>query len=249
MTRSIEDARLIYHQMGPAAWNMAVDEMLLRRAEASRSVTLRIYAWSQPTLSLGYFQNAGDRAGHAASLRCPVVRRSTGGGAIVHDAELTYSLVIPPSLRGNADHQSYYRTCHHALIKGLGDQGVTAHRCDAIDLNRTDRFLCFERRSAGDVLIGEHKIGGSAQRQHRRSLLQHGTFLWRSSPAAPEIPGVQDLASGPVDINQVISAWLDDLADQFLVRWTECALAGPEIAEAREIARAKYASEKWTLRR
>ncbi len=87
--------RLLIDPPGAGAWNMAVDEMLLEWSAAQGGCCLRLYGWREATLSLGYFQEYADRAGHGPSRNCPVVRRLTGGGAIVHDAELTYSLVVP----------------------------------------------------------------------------------------------------------------------------------------------------------
>ena len=72
------------------AWNMAVDEVLWRWSAAAGRCCWRFYRWEEPTLSLGYFQSYDDRARHAASQGCPVVRRPSGGGAIVHDKEKGY---------------------------------------------------------------------------------------------------------------------------------------------------------------
>ena len=74
---------------------MAVDEAILLSAADRGEATLRLYQWSRPTLSLGYFQKAADRSVHAASLDWEWVRRSTGGGAIMHHHEATYSLAVP----------------------------------------------------------------------------------------------------------------------------------------------------------
>src|SRR5438445_617792 len=82
--------RLIHDLPGDGPWNMAVDEALLEDAARSGRPTLRFYGWAEPTLSLGYFQPYAQRASHPPSSRCAVVRRPTGGGAILHDAELTY---------------------------------------------------------------------------------------------------------------------------------------------------------------
>jgi len=96
---SVTPARVIFDSAGDGAWNMAVDQALLMSAEQDGMVTLRLYAWAQPTLSLGYFQKHADRQLHTASATCPLVRRRSGGGAILHDQELTYSLAIPSSHR------------------------------------------------------------------------------------------------------------------------------------------------------
>src|SRR5687767_6703039 len=95
-------ARLIIDPPAEGSWNMAVDEALLESAADSGEITLRFYEWSRATLSLGYFQSHAERSGHTASLACPMVRRSTGGGAIVHDQELTYSLVVPMDGRSHS---------------------------------------------------------------------------------------------------------------------------------------------------
>ncbi|MEM6330787.1 MAG: lipoate--protein ligase family protein, partial [Planctomycetota bacterium] len=91
----MQPCRLIVDPPQPGARNMAVDEALLDAAAAGAGATLRLYRWSSPTLSLGYFQPLAARAAHPASAGCPCVRRHSGGGAIVHDHELTYSLAVP----------------------------------------------------------------------------------------------------------------------------------------------------------
>src|SRR5262245_57717493 len=91
----MSEIRLLSDPPAPGAWNMAVDEVLLTAAAASGQATLRFYTWNEPTLSLGYFQAAADRQQHAASLACTLVRRASGGGAILHDRELTYSVALP----------------------------------------------------------------------------------------------------------------------------------------------------------
>src|SRR3954447_24341632 len=89
------NCRLIIDPRAPGPHNMAVDEALLIDAAEHNTAALRFYSWNEPTLSLGYFQNYADRHQHAASLACAVVRRQPGGGAILHDRELTYSLALP----------------------------------------------------------------------------------------------------------------------------------------------------------
>src|SRR5688572_3671775 len=95
---SMPHARLIIDPPARGAWNMAVDELLLE--EACRGArALRLYQWSEATLSLGYFQAAAERTEHTASRDCPLVRRASGGGAIVHHRELTYCLAMPVAER------------------------------------------------------------------------------------------------------------------------------------------------------
>ena len=124
-------ARLIIDDPLPGSWNMALDQALLESADQRSAITLRFYRWSEPTLSLGYFQKFNDRETHAASLDCPVVRRSSGGGAIVHDHELTYSICVPESNRWSKSSDQLYDLVHHQVIQVLGQRGITAHSFDA----------------------------------------------------------------------------------------------------------------------
>ena len=78
--------------------NMALDQHLLETAAEQQCVLLRVYRWSQPTLSLGYFQPYVQRLTHSASSELPVVRRATGGGAIVHHYDWTYCVAVPKNL-------------------------------------------------------------------------------------------------------------------------------------------------------
>src|SRR5437764_2183769 len=117
--------RLLLDPPAPGAWNMAVDEALLETAAGSGVATLRFYQWQEPTLSLGYFQAAADRQQHAASRDCPLVRRASGGGAILHDRELTYSIALPQPKAAAA----LYDACHETLIAALRELAVAASLC------------------------------------------------------------------------------------------------------------------------
>ena len=107
------------------AWNMAVDEVLLKAAAAGRCC-FRFYRWQVPTLSLGYFQAIDDRRRHVASFGCPVVRRSSGGGAIVHDRELTYSVALPGEHPLAMGRMLLYQAVHQTLIEVLAAAGIQA---------------------------------------------------------------------------------------------------------------------------
>ena len=179
---------------------MAVDQALLETAESTGLATLRMYRWKEPTLSLGYFQSYQDRDQHEASRGCGVVRRKTGGGAIVHHHDLTYSLTIPNQNRWSQKNEDLYHIVHQVLIEQWGSQGVqTRLFADAGQGSVTGRvqvdnkaFLCFLRRSSGDIVCGDWKITGSAQRRLKNSLLQHGSILMRRSEFAPELEGLEE---------------------------------------------------------
>ena len=174
----VKVARLILDPPCDGAWNMAVDEALLRAAAHSDRITLRIYAWSRPTLSLGYFQAHADRASHAASGDCGVVRRASGGGAIVHDRELTYSLTAPVQDRIDRQLGLWYDWVHEAWTDSLRALGIEAYRCADTDRLRERHFLCFQRRAAGDLLLKGYKIGGT----RAAAPAGRGTATWELAP-------------------------------------------------------------------
>ena len=203
------------------SWNMAVDEALLASAWRDGIATLRFYGWQPATLSLGYFQVLADRCQHPPSRRCPVVRRWTGGGAIVHDRELTYSLAIPAGRPWPAAKDLYERV-HRTLIDTLAEWGLTAvlqrdvvPSCRAAmesPLRGRQPFLCFLRRACSDVLLSGHKIAGSAQRRRRGAVLQHGSVLLARSPFAPELPGIAELSGRTIAADELAQRWVHHLA-------------------------------------
>ena len=154
--------RLLTDPPGPGPWNMAVDEMLLQWAAEQGDCCWRFYHWQEPTLSLGYFQEYQDRLNHPASRHCPVVRRLTGGGAILHDAELTYSLVVHGGHPLSTRRELLYQAAHASLVETLANFGITAELCRPTSSGLGPQpLLCFQRRSAGDVLVGRTKIAGT----------------------------------------------------------------------------------------
>jgi len=110
-------------------------------------------------------------------------------------------------------------------------------------------FLCFQRRSPGDVVLGAAKIAGSAQRRRRGAVLQHGSVILGRSPAAPELPGIEDLLEKPVDPDGLAAAWLETLRGRLGVTWCRRPLSGPQRDRAGTLADARYASAPWTENR
>lgn len=173
---------------------MAVDEALAAscRTEAT-APTLRLYAWERPSISLGYFQ----RPDEVVDLdRCrdagvPVVARTTGGRAVYHHHEVTYSLVapiphplFPPTIKGT------FAAVAHALAAGLAELGVAVDtwaddRGSAIRTKPGGRSpFCFESVSWYEITLGGKKLIGSAQRRWKAAFLQHGSLLLAYEPEA-----------------------------------------------------------------
>jgi lipoate-protein ligase A len=246
------ECRLIFDEPAGGAWNMALDEALWESAGgAGQGGCMRFYAWNEPTLSLGYFQNRADCGQHAASLGCPLVRRPTGGGAIVHDVELTYSFTIPLGPHVHGGSAGFYEVWHGTLIEELAGRGVAARKCQAAPKRPSDEepFLCFQRRAEGDVLMGGSKIAGSAQRRHRRALLQHGSVLLQRSACAPELEGIAELASVVLDPKELAGCWAQRVAAR--LGWTlrTGRPSDREIEAAERIRLSRYAQPGWTNRR
>jgi lipoate-protein ligase A len=166
---------------------MAADEAMLESAERGIA-SLRFYTWSEPTLTLGYFQPAA-----VALPGLPWVRRSTGGDAIVHHRELTYGLALPNAKEWK---QSEPWTCrfHHLLRDVLAEAGIESRAVLCGEEQRLGETLCFLHQTAGDLLIRGSKVAGSAQRKRHGALLQHGSILLKRSEHAPMLPGINDLS-------------------------------------------------------
>ena len=254
--------RLIIDPPTAGAWNMAVDEALLEQAADEGLASLRFYQWSPPTLSLGYFQPVAQREEHADSRDAAVVRRLSGGGALLHDRELTYALCLPAGFALSRQSTTLYGLVHRALIGVLSERQISSRLwSDARDAptphwTEDDQFLCFLRRTADDVVAANRsdpntwaKIAGSAQRRRRGAVLQHGSLLLGASSHAPQLPGIRELCGASLDPHAVAEAWAARLGDTLklsLIRTdSQSALPNERIAS---LVR-KFESSQWTGRR
>ena len=172
---------------------MAADSELLDRVSAGEETAfVRVYRWSEPTVTLGYFQSPDDSV-PAGLAGCRQVRRLTGGGAILHHNEVTYSCILPASHPIGATPLNLYTVVHSAIIKLLGECGVTARLRGDERVEETEPWLCFLRKDPRDIVVGKQKVVGSAQRRRRRNILQHGSVLLKSSALTPQVVGLEDL--------------------------------------------------------
>jgi lipoyl(octanoyl) transferase len=231
------------------AWNMAVDEMLLEQAAATAMWQLRVYGWHVPTLSLGYFQRFEERVEHAASREAAVVRRASGGGAILHDHEITYSLALNVG-RGMRDHRRLYALVHAALARRLNALGVPAElQGPGVGPAPRSPFLCFQRRTEGDILLKHAKIAGSAQRRSRDALLQHGSLLVATSPTAPELLGIESLSGLHLPREEWAMLVEEAIVDGLQLAPEPSELTGDELEAAERLVRERFGRPEWTMRR
>lgn len=212
---------------------MGADAALLESAVAGGTATLRWYRWESATLSLGYFQAQPNVAVPDERFgRLPVVRRLTGGGAIIHDRELTYSVTLPAGHHLAGDPRRLYTGVHERIISVLADLGFTATLRGSLIADRRDAFLCFGRGDDFDVVMGPSKVLGSAQRRRKGAVLQHGSLLLRRSAWAEEFPGVFDCGGHAVSedvltarLAEVIAALLGGRSERHVLSPAEQARA------------------------
>jgi lipoate-protein ligase A len=257
--------RLLLDPPAAGAWNMAVDEVLLDGVAAGGALpTLRFYGWAPACLSLGYFQpfEVVDVAA-CRRLGVDVVRRPTGGRAILHDRELTYSVALPLSLLGDdrAVLPSYHRVSL-ALERGLNRLGAPVVLAPAIAAQPGPDHgpVCFDRPSAHEILLDGRKLVGSAQVRRATAILQHGSILIEpridrllaclrlpDGPAGRIEDGVAGLAEiGDFEPAQIAGVLADAFAQEFGARLVASGLRSDERRDAEAMAASKYQTVTWT---
>src|SRR4051812_28201699 len=170
--------RIIVTPAAPGAENMALDDALMNRARTSGEWVARLYSWSRPTISLGRNQTARGRYDleRIRELGLDMVRRPTGGRAILHDREITYSVTAPMAETG--DLRQAYDRINRLVLETLHRLGVYA----SIAAPRKRASFpgmapCFDEPSAGELVLDGRKIAGSAQWRADGGILQHGSIL------------------------------------------------------------------------
>jgi lipoate-protein ligase A len=164
MYKMKEQWRLLKTEDNSAFTNMAIDKAVMVSCSRGKvPPTVRFYTWKPPAISIGYFQSLNEEVDLDAckSLGVEFVRRITGGGAVFHDKELTYSIIIPESnLKVPKNILESYRRICGAVVKGL-------------------KHLWIESKYApiNDIIVNNKKISGSAQTRKSKTVLQHGTVL------------------------------------------------------------------------
>lgn len=227
----METWRLITTWGADPAFNMGLDEALLVSRDAP--TTLRFYTWKPDTLSLGYFQKLADVPGHERAGA--LVRRITGGGAIHHVDELTFSIAA------SADHPLYagpvgpsYARVHAAIATALAQFGVAAEArgARALASDRASTGMCFHHSTELDLVWGERKGVGSAQRRSRGRVLHHGSIKLGTSVLEGDIAAVKQHAPRTTVV-ELASAVRASFERAFTLR---CEAGVPDLRE-REAAR------------
>ena len=259
--------RLLVDAPGTGPWNMSVDEALLQSLRQGLApITLRFYRWQPATVSLGYFQAADDVNLEAVrELGLGLVRRPTGGRAILHDDELTYSIVLPATaIPGGQSLGRSYRRISAALLAGLVQLGLRARMGDEKAERDNLPTACFALSTRADLTAAGHKIIGSAQVRRDGFILQHGSIpltLDQGKHAAVFATGreaekLQAKAAGLADVlgrrptwEELVEAFTAGFAEVFLAELSPGALTDEEWEMATSIEREKYGRKEFTLHR
>ncbi len=265
--------RLILTPAARGPWNMAVDEAILESVgRGAAPPTLRLYAWEPPCLSLGYAQPFADvDKERLTSHGWEVVRRPTGGRAILHTDELTYSVSAPPDeprLQGTVL-ESYHRLAK-ALIRALHALDIPVEMEENVPaLDAAKGAVCFEVPSTYEIVVHGKKLMGSAQARRKLGVLQHGSLplygdltritqaLAFSDEATRKTASTRLLARATTVetvLNRRISwetaaqAFLQAFESELSLRLEESALSDSELSRAQALLREKYDHPTWTER-
>lgn len=252
-----EQWRLLQSDFNTAPINMAIDRaVLVANSKGEVPPTVRFFGWSPPAISIGYFQSLGEEVDLDACRKFGVdyVRRITGGGAVFHEKEVTYSIVIPeshPEIPKNIM-DSYGRICG-ALIKGLRHLGIES---EYVPIN--------------DIITDGKKISGSAQTRKTRTVLQHGTVLidvnvdkMFSLLRVPDekikdkliadvkqrVTSIKHVSGEEIPFKEVAGAMKAGFEEEFHVELVEGMLTEEEIALTRKFEKECFSTREWNHRR
>ena len=266
--------RLIINSPGKGPWNMAVDEAILESvANRVKPPTLRLYAWNPYCLSLGHAQPTTDVNLQALKTRgWELVRRPTGGKAILHADEITYAIIAPidePRVSGTV--LESYQRLSKALLTALTFLGVQADSKPKESANRRIPLnpICFESPSDYEITSKGKKIIGSAQARRLHSVLQHGSIpLFGDIARITQVLNYNTIAeeketeinirrkAGTIKdiINKQISwqvfskALINGFSKELNIIFINGNLSNEEIFRANELVKTKFGSNEWTFR-
>lgn len=267
---------------GPCSpsFNMALDEALLNwHSEKLIPPVIRFYEWNPATLSIGYFQQANKEINLDEVRRQGLgfVRRPTGGRAVLHDKELTYSIIvdetypnIPPTVT------EAYRVLSEGLLIGFQNLGLNAYFSvpdteeKQADLKKPKSAVCFDAPSWYELVVEGRKVAGSAQTRQKGVILQHGAILLDldeeqllsvfrfSSEESKEkmrvkLPekavAMNRLVEQPFTIPQCVEAFKNGFEESLQIELIPYELTPEQLDEVKKLEKEKYANDAWNFRK
>ncbi len=265
-SRPPQKFRLLVTEPLDGAANMALDEaLLLSRLRHGSPPTLRLFAWAPPTISLGYGQRLDGRIDEQAlvALGLGLVRRATGGSAILHegpDLEITYSVSAGAGdFEGANDLLGTYRWIGVGLLSGLRALGAPV---EMVSVQPSDPAampaFCFARTGSFELEVDGRKLVGSAQRRQGTAFLQHGAIMLGAEPVRLRrvFPGEGDPLAGMTTLESALGRRpsFDETAAALVEGFRRAhglalepgGLSEEEAALAAILERDKYATDGWT---
>ncbi|RNB75054.1 lipoate--protein ligase family protein [Brevibacillus panacihumi] len=270
---------LVTEAMSPEM-NMAVDEAILQlHAEGKVPPTVRFYTWNPATLSIGYFQKALKEINleevHKHGLG--FVRRPTGGRAVLHDKELTYSVIVSeqhPKMPSSVTEA--YKIISMGLLHGFQNLGLKAEMVSLANEEEKEKYsspgssACFDSPSWYELVVEGKKVAGSAQTRQKGVILQHGSILLdmdvellfsllnfssdrlkqrMMESFRQKAVTINEVSPRAISLQEAIDAFGRGFASGLDVELVPGELTEEELALAKELAQTRYGTEEWNLRR
>ncbi|MPQ24668.1 lipoate--protein ligase family protein [Bacillus paralicheniformis] len=262
------------------AFNMALDEALLYwHSENKIPPTIRFYGWNPPTLSVGYFQNIEKEINLDAVKKHGLgfVRRPTGGRGVLHDQELTYSVIVSeehPEMPKTVTEA--YRVISEGILEGFRELGLDAYFAvprtekEKQSLKNPRSSVCFDAPSWYELVVEGRKVAGSAQTRQKGVILQHGSilldldedklfdlFIYKNDRLRERMQrnfkqkavAINELAKEKVTIEEASKAFKKGFEKGLNIHLEPYELTEEETEFVADLARTKYAADEWNYRR
>jgi lipoyl(octanoyl) transferase len=243
--------RLLIDDPQDGSWNMAVDEAILHQRKSGASLsTLRVYSWQRRTISLGYFQRLDTALADLCSQNgIDLIRRPTGGGFVLHDQEVTFSVVFSrQDLRFQRQAIEYFRVIATCIRKALLSLGVPVNLAENVFTGKDNHFFCFNNPTKYDLLVAGKKVCGSAQRRYRDIILQQGSLILRT-PGDPifwqQAAGLEEVLQQKISLAEICDAFQKSFAAELQLNFIPGSLTAAELIQARQLAAEKYTQASW----
>ncbi|NGQ94740.1 lipoate--protein ligase family protein [Brevibacillus sp. SYP-B805] len=276
----MEQWRYICTEAMSPEMNMAIDEaILVAHSEGKVPPTVRFYTWNPATLSIGYFQKAEKEIDleQVKAHGLGFVRRPTGGRAVLHDRELTYSVIVSESHpKMPSSVTEAYKVISMGLLHGFQALGLEAEMVSLATEEEKEKYsspgssACFDSPSWYELVVEGKKVAGSAQTRQKGVILQHGSILLDMDVdllfSLLKFPServkqrmidsfrqkavtINEVSAKPVSLADAIAAFRQGFASGLGIELIEQDLTAEERALAEELARTRYAADEWNFRR
>ncbi|WP_134683145.1 lipoate--protein ligase family protein [Brevibacillus migulae] len=276
----MEQWRFIMSDAMSPDMNMAIDEAILTaHSEGKVPPTVRFYTWNPATLSIGYFQKAEKEIDTEEVTRQGIgfVRRPTGGRAVLHDKELTYSVIVSekhPQMPSSVTEA--YKVISLGLLYGFQALGLQAEMVSLASEEEKEKYsspgssACFDSPSWYELVVEGKKVAGSAQTRQKGVILQHGSILLDMDVellfSLLKFPSdrvkqrmmdsfrqkavtINDVSPTPVSLQEAVAAFRKGFASGLGIELIEQGLTDEEWELAEQLARERYSTHEWNFRR